>query len=134
MSCFEVGIVGTFAAHHHLVGDFGPASRDHAHTYRVEATVTGETLASDGTLFDITHVQRALDAVSTELGSQDLNAVAGLASPNPTAEVVARYVFERVAASLRQAATRANERRLRRLSVRVWESAEAFAGYADDLT
>lgn len=130
---FEVGIVGTFAAHHRLVGDFGPASRDHGHTYRVEATVTGQTLAADGTLFDITILQRALDAIVASLTDKDLNTVSELATPNPTAEVVARYVFRGLAASLSTEGAQAMQA-LSRLSVRVWESAEAFAGYADDLT
>lgn len=130
---FEVGIVGSFEAHHHLIGDFGPASRDHGHTYRVEATVTGQTLARDGTLFDITRLQRGLDAILVDLTDSDLNTRPELATPNPTAEVVARYFFRGIAASLGKDAAQP-EPGLTRLSVRVWESADAFAGYADDLT
>lgn len=130
---FDVGIIGSFVAHHSLVGDFGPASRDHAHTYRVEVTVSGQALGDDGTLFDITLLQRGLDAMMATLNRQDLNTIPEIATPNPTAEVVARHVFRGIAASLREDEAQPRPE-LTRLSVRVWESADAFAGYADDLT
>ena len=123
---FEVGVVARFDARHHLVGDFGPASQPHAHAYRVEVAVLGGSLREDGTLFDITRLQAALSAVLVELEGRDLNSVVGLSDLNPTAEVVARYFFERIAPTL------ANDG-LDQLRTRVWESDEAWAGYAGDL-
>src|SRR5439155_24358281 len=63
---FEVGVVAHFSAEHHLVGDFGPASAPHSHDYRVDVSVTGESVRGDGTLFDITKLQNALTAVITD--------------------------------------------------------------------
>jgi len=123
---FEVAVIAHFNAHHHLVGDFGPASQPHAHAYRVEVGVVGDSLRDDGTLFDIIRLQAALTAALGDLDGHDLNAVDGLAEPNPSAEVVARYLFERIAPAL------ANEG-LDRLYTRVWESPEASAGYSGDL-
>jgi 6-pyruvoyltetrahydropterin/6-carboxytetrahydropterin synthase len=123
---FEVGVVAQFTAEHHLVGDFGPASQPHSHDYRVEACVSGAGLRPDGTLFDITELQAALAAAMRDLGDHDLNQVADLATPNPTAEVVARYIYHRVAVALAPQA-------LARLAVRVWESPEAYASYNDEL-
>jgi 6-pyruvoyltetrahydropterin/6-carboxytetrahydropterin synthase len=123
---FEVGVVAHFYARHHLVGDFGPASLPHEHAYRVEVSVVGDGLREDGTLFDITRLQTALSATLGELEGRDLNEVAGLAEPNPSAEMVARYLFERIAPAL------ANDG-LDELRTRVWESAEAYASYAGDL-
>ena len=123
---FKVGVVAHFNAHHYLVGDFGPASQPHAHAYRVEAGVSGASLRGDGTLFDITRLQQALNAVLGELDGRDLNETSGLAEPNPSAEVVARYLFERIAPSL-------SKQGLDRLQTRVWESPEAYASYTGDL-
>jgi 6-pyruvoyltetrahydropterin/6-carboxytetrahydropterin synthase len=123
---FEVGVVAHFNARHHLVGDFGPATQPHAHAYRVEASVVGGSLREDGTLFDITRLQGALSAALGDLEGRDLNEVAGLAQPNPSAEVVARYLFERIAARL-------SNDGLDRLQTRVWESPEAYAGYRGEL-
>ena len=124
---FEVGVVGSFRARHHLVGDFGPASQPHEHEYRVEASVRGPNLQPDGTLFDITLLQDALAAGVGDLDGRNLNDLLGLGEPNPTAEVVARYLFRRVAPALAHTG-------LRTLSVRVWESEAAYAAYAGELT
>jgi 6-pyruvoyltetrahydropterin/6-carboxytetrahydropterin synthase len=124
---FQVGVVVQFPATHHLVGEFGPAREVHGHLYRVEAIVSGDTLRPDGTLFDITVLQDALRAATADLAGSDLNAVSALAEPNPTAEVLARYLFERVAPRLAGAS-------LRQLTLRVWESAEAFASYCGEIT
>jgi 6-pyruvoyltetrahydropterin/6-carboxytetrahydropterin synthase len=123
---FEVGVVRNITARHHLVGDFGPASEPHEHTYRIEVVVSGETLGADGTLLDITVLQAALTQSLKTLDGADLNGIPDLSSPNPTAEVVARYIFHAIAAHLRQQG-------LSRLQTRVWESDEAFASYAGTL-
>lgn len=124
---FEVGVVTSFRATHRLIGDFGAASQQHAHDYRIEASVQGDHLQSDGTLFDITLLQRALAVVVQELAGAELNDLPGLAFPNPSAEVLARYLVERVAPGVAG-------HDLRGLQVRVWESPEAYASYAAPLT
>jgi 6-pyruvoyltetrahydropterin/6-carboxytetrahydropterin synthase len=123
---FEVGVVGHFDAHHHLEGDFGPASLPHGHRYRIEASVQGPGLRPDGTLFDITRLQAALRTVAKELDGRNLNDLPLASLANPTAEVVARYAFDCMAATLAGLG-------LIGLEVRVWESDDAFAGYTGDL-
>jgi 6-pyruvoyltetrahydropterin/6-carboxytetrahydropterin synthase len=125
---FEIGVVAHFTASHHLVGDFGPASLPHSHAYRVEVGASGESLRQDGTLFDITRLQQALAAVIAEVDGTDLNDLSQthLAAPNPTAEVVARFFFDRVASAL-------SGQGLARLQTRIWESPEAYASYSGDL-
>ena len=117
---FEVGVVGSFEAAHALRGDFGPATRRHGHTYRVEAAVRGERLRPDGTLFDITLLQDALQAATAALHYQELDTLPQLAGRNTTAEVVAQHLFEQVAAKLRASG-------MASLVVRVWESPRAYA-------
>ena len=119
-------MVSHFNARHHLVGDFGPASEPHEHAYRVEVRVVGRTLREDGTLFDISLLQTALAVALGELEGSDLNLLPGLAEPNPSAEVVAQYLFERIAPSL-------SSPDLDQLHTRVWESPEAYAAYTRDL-
>jgi 6-pyruvoyltetrahydropterin/6-carboxytetrahydropterin synthase len=123
---FEVGVWSFFQARHHLVGNFGPASEEHSHTYRVNVVVGGNRLQSDGTLIDITVVTAALRDVVADLHLRDLNELPALASPNPTVEVVARYIFERVAPAFLA-------RGLDSLSVRVHESDDVYATYAGPL-
>jgi 6-pyruvoyltetrahydropterin/6-carboxytetrahydropterin synthase len=123
---YEVGVVAHFEAEHSLAGDFGPATRQHEHTYRVEAVVTGPTLSADGTLFDISILQRAVEEITTGLHYQDLNELPAFQQRNSTAEVVAEFVFGQIAPTLR-------DRGLAALQVRVWESPGAFGGYEGSL-
>ena len=97
---YEVGVVAHFEAAHRLVGDFGPAQRMHGHTYRVEAVVNGRQLQADGTLFDITRLQAALQQVIATLHYQNLDDIPGLNTRNTTAEVVADYVAGQIAPAL----------------------------------
>lgn len=123
---YEIGVIDQFEAAHRLTGDFGPATRMHGHTYRLEAIVRGERLGDDGTLFDITRLQAAVKAVVADLHYRDLGEVPGLAERNTTAEEVARYCWERIAPAL-------DGQGLRSLLVRVWESPLAYAARDDEL-
>jgi 6-pyruvoyltetrahydropterin/6-carboxytetrahydropterin synthase len=124
---YEIGVVAQFEAAHRLVGDFGPATRLHGHTYRLEVQVRGERLDEDGTLFDIGKIRSLVDDLTAELHYRNLDDVSGLAGVNTTAENVADYCWERLATSLRGA-------NLATLLVRVWESPQVYAARDDALT
>ena len=117
---FEIGVVAQFEAAHRLHGDFGPATRTHGHTYRVEVAARGPALRDDGTLVDITILQQAVQDVIGELHYRDLDEVPALQGRNTTAEVMALHFFERIAPRLKGES-------LASLAVRVWESPQAYA-------
>lgn len=123
---FEIGIVAHFEAAHRLQGDFGPATRVHGHTYRLEVAVRGPGLREDGTLCDLGLLQRRVDEVVAELHYQDLDELPNLRERNTTIEMLARYVFERLAPAL-------GGQQLAELSVRVWESPTAFGAFTASL-
>src|SRR5919202_2644059 len=95
---FEVGVVGQFEAAHRLHGNFGPATRMHGHTYRVELQVGGGALRDDGTLCDISLLKNALDAEIATLHLRDLDEIPALQGRNTTAEIVANHLFDRLRA------------------------------------
>ena len=117
---FSVGIVSQFEAAHRLQGDFGPASRTHGHTYRVEVSVAGEQLRDDATLCDIGTLRAMLDNLIALLNYRDLDEVQGFRGRNTTAEAVAGFFFDGLKKDLVGQA-------LEQLSVRVWESPQAYA-------
>jgi 6-pyruvoyltetrahydropterin/6-carboxytetrahydropterin synthase len=123
---YELYVAAQFEAAHRLVGDFGPATRTHGHTYRLEAIVRGESLAADGTLYDVGELRSAVESVAASLHYQDLNEVADLTNVNTTAEAVANYCWEKLASPLRG-------RSLSSLAVRVWESPQVYAAREDAL-
>lgn len=113
-------MVEHFEAAHRLRGNFGPATRTHGHTYRVELIVAGNRLREDGTLCDIGQVREALRAVVTTFHFQDLDQLSVFQGRNTTAEVVAERVLDGVAGTVPAVD-------LTSLEVRVWESDSAFA-------
>jgi 6-pyruvoyltetrahydropterin/6-carboxytetrahydropterin synthase len=119
---YEVGVVGQFEAAHRLVGDFGPATRTHGHTYRVEVSVRGPNLRNDGTLLDIVPMQQGLDRVLADLHYQNLSELEPLAGRNTTAETVARFIHDQIAPLVAGQS-------ISSLRVSVWESPLAYAAY-----
>jgi 6-pyruvoyltetrahydropterin/6-carboxytetrahydropterin synthase len=123
---YEVYVASQFEAAHRLVGDFGPATRTHGHTYRMEVILRGERLSDDGVLYDIGELRAAVENLAASLHYRDLNDVPDLAGVNTTAEAVADYCWERLAPTLRA-------RSLDSLTVRIWESPEIYAAREDGL-
>ena len=123
---YEIFVAAQFEAAHRLVGDFGPATRTHGHTYRMEVILRGERLQEDGTLYDIGRLQPAVEELAASLHYRDLNDVPDLANVNTTAEAVAHYCWDRLAPSLRDSG-------LDSLVVRIWENPRAYAAREDPL-
>ncbi len=124
---YEIYVAAQFEAAHRLVGDFGPATRTHGHTYRMEVIVRGESLSEDGTLYDIGELRAHVEDLGSSLHYRDLDDVPDLAGVNTTAEAVADYCWEKLAPPLRN-------RGLDSLTVRVWESPQVYAAREDSLT
>jgi 6-pyruvoyltetrahydropterin/6-carboxytetrahydropterin synthase len=124
---YEIYVSTQFEAAHRLVGDFGPATRTHGHTYRMEVILRGERLSEEGTLYDIGELRPAVEDLATSLHYRDLNDVPGLAGINTTAEAVADYCWEKLAPPLRG-------QNLYSLTVRIWESPQVYAAREDSLT
>jgi 6-pyruvoyltetrahydropterin/6-carboxytetrahydropterin synthase len=123
---YEVYVAAQFEAAHRLLGDFGPASRIHGHTYRMEVIVRGESLSEENILYDVGELRSAVEDLAASLDYRDLNEVPDLAGVNTTAEAVADYCWERLAPPLRA-------RGLDSLTVRVWESPQVYAAREDSL-
>jgi 6-pyruvoyltetrahydropterin/6-carboxytetrahydropterin synthase len=123
---YEIYVAARFEAAHRLVGDFGPATRTHGHTYRMEVIVRGRHLGDDGTLCDIGELGQAVEGLAGSLHYMDLNEVSGLAEVNTTAEAVASYCWDKLAEPLRAQG-------LDSLTVRIWESPDAYAAREDAL-
>jgi 6-pyruvoyltetrahydropterin/6-carboxytetrahydropterin synthase len=126
MQKFEIGIIAEFESAHSLSGDFGPATRLHGHTYRVEVRAEAGEIDSTGTFYDIGRLSADLNAVLEPLHYQNLNELSELAGMNTTAEVLARYI-------LRKLAARIEKGRIGGLKVTICESASAFATYYESL-
>lgn len=121
---FEIGVADEFEAAHSLSGDFGPATRLHGHTYKVEVRAEARSIDSAGTFYDIGRLRADLRSVLEHLHYRNLNDVSELAETNTTAEVMARHIFNKLAPGLRAAGVEG-------LKVTVWESPSCFASYRE---
>lgn len=121
---YEISVSAQFEAAHRLVGDFGPATRLHGHTYRMEVVVRGRNLREDGTLYDLGRLRESVEGLAASLHLRDLDEVPDLAGTNTTAENLASYCWERLAPELRD---------LDSLAVRIWESPTVYAARDDVL-
>jgi 6-pyruvoyltetrahydropterin/6-carboxytetrahydropterin synthase len=96
-----------FAASHRLPRYEGPCFRLHGHNYRCMVSVEGEVDPRTGMVADFGEVKRAVDErVLARVDHRDLNDVL----ENPTAENIARWIWETLAPGLPRLA-----------EVRLWE-------------
>lgn len=91
---YELTVKGHFDAAHALHGYPGECRELHGHTWDVEVTVRGERLDEVGIVYDFKRLKSDLAAVLEPFDHAYLNDVAPFDTLNPTAENLARVVFE----------------------------------------
>lgn len=97
---YEVRVQATFSAAHQVRMYDGRWEPIHGHDWRVEAHFRGSALDRIGVLVDFVAAEAALRGIVGEFHHTRLNDVPALADMNPTAENVARVVFERLKVQL----------------------------------
>ncbi len=94
---YSVTVEVGFSAVHSVKLRDGTQESPHSHEWLVRAFFVRADVDETGMVVDFHDARSALQSVTAKLHHTDLNAHAGLGGRNPTAEVVARYIFERVA-------------------------------------
>ena len=120
---FEVTIEETFAAGHALRNYRGKCENVHGHNYRCQVTFAGEQLDEIGLLVDFVELKKTVHAVLDRMDHQWLNDFPPFDKINPSAENMAKYIYDEVNAGL-QAKGGA-----RLSAVRLWETDTASATY-----
>jgi 6-pyruvoyl-tetrahydropterin synthase len=111
---------------------FGPAQRLHGATYVVDAEISRDELDSDGIVVDIGCARDALREVLSACDYRNLDEMPQFAGRNTTTEVMARWVFDRLAERMRAGALGASAREACTLRVVLRESHVAWAAYQGD--
>jgi 6-pyruvoyltetrahydropterin/6-carboxytetrahydropterin synthase len=101
---FEVSVDETFSAGHALRGYKGKCENPHGHNYKVRLTVQGPQLDSIGLLFDFVHLKQVLHTVINGMDHKYLNDQAPFIELNPSAENIAKYLYDEVARGLKKMA------------------------------
>ena len=91
---YEVLVNGGFTARHGIRLPDGTVEPPHAHDWRVTVRYAGTELDEYGLLIDFEAVKSDLEAVVAEFEGVDLDNAPIMRGLNPTAEHVARVVFD----------------------------------------
>jgi 6-pyruvoyltetrahydropterin/6-carboxytetrahydropterin synthase len=121
---FEVTTEVGFDAAHFLREYEGKCSRLHGHSYRLQATASGERLSGQGMLLDLAAFRSLCEQVVAGFDHQTINQVAPFDALNPTAENLAAH-FYRLLRPL------VEEKGLSLAKVTVWESQTSGASYSE---
>ncbi|HVF49238.1 MAG TPA: 6-carboxytetrahydropterin synthase QueD [Pyrinomonadaceae bacterium] len=123
---FEVMIERNFSSAHQLRGYKGKCENLHGHNYRIEIFARGRELDNIGLLVDFGDLKEAADEVVGYLDHRNINELPPFdIELNPSAENLARYILERVAA-------RVGDERVQVYKVRCYETPTSVATYQLD--
>jgi 6-pyruvoyltetrahydropterin/6-carboxytetrahydropterin synthase len=123
---FEVTIEETFAAGHALRNYRGKCENVHGHNYRCQVTLAGAELDSIGLLVDFVELKRVVHSVLDRMDHQWLNDFPPFDVLNPSAENMAKYIYDQVSEGLK------DTKGVRLGAVKLWETDTASATYRAD--
>ncbi|MBR4748299.1 MAG: 6-carboxytetrahydropterin synthase [Abditibacteriota bacterium] len=115
---YEIYIEQHFNAAHYLRGYNGPCSSLHGHSYKTGLVFKLDSQDDTGISFDFVEAKRIAAGTMDYLDHTCLNDLEAFKEKNPTAENIARYIYDSI------------KREVPELwSVSVWESATTCATY-----
>ena len=123
---FEVMIERNFSSAHQLRGYKGKCENLHGHNYKIEIYARGRELDKTGLLVDFIELKAAADDIVQYLDHRNINELPPFdVELNPSAENLARFILERVAA-------RVGDERVQVYKVRCFETPTSVATYQVD--
>ncbi|HEX8163500.1 MAG TPA: 6-carboxytetrahydropterin synthase QueD [Pyrinomonadaceae bacterium] len=123
---FEVMIERNFSSAHQLRGYKGKCENLHGHNYKIEIYARGRELDHIGLLVDFGELKTAADEIVRYLDHRNINELPPFDEElNPSAENLARYILERVAAQVA-------DERVSVFKVRCFETPTSVATYQVD--
>lgn len=131
---FTVCVRDHFMIAHSFKGAvFGPAQRLHGATYVVDVEFQRPALDGDGLVVDIGRAAAALRSALDGLNYRNLDEEPAFAGQNTTTEFLAKAVFDRMQAAIRDGSLGETARGLTRMKVTLHESHAAWAAYEGEV-
>jgi len=124
MGSYRGAVESAFSASHQLRMHDGRLEPMHGHQWRVQAEFAGGQLDEIDVLIDFCKVERLLSDILAGFRDRHLNDLPCFEGTNPSAENVARCIYESLLAVLDQPEL------LRRVTV--WEAPHCSAGYGEE--
>jgi 6-pyruvoyltetrahydropterin/6-carboxytetrahydropterin synthase len=120
---YEIYKESTFSSAHRLREYKGRCESLHGHNWRARVYVAAEELDSLGMVIDFKVLKKALDETAGKLDHVYINEVPPFDTINPSAENIARWLFDEMSAII-------NNSRVVITRVMVWESEASCATYS----
>ncbi len=118
---YEVTIRKSFSAAHTLaIG--GKCEELHGHNFMVDVTAGSESVNNEGVVIDFRVLKAWVHEIFEEIDHKFLNDLSAFKDMNPSAEIIARFIYTRLLEK-----TSAAGITLRKVTV--WESDNAYATY-----
>jgi len=121
---YEISVDTTFAAAHNLRDYYGKCEDLHGHNYKVRVVVEGPELDSTGLLYDFVHLKKVIEGIIRSLDHRYLNELAPFDTLNPSAENIARHIYDETSKQLLKSSNAA-----RVSGVTIWETDTSAATY-----
>lgn len=119
---YEVTIIKSFSAAHLLADIGGKCEELHGHNFKVETTVAADKLDSNGLLIDFRFLKKILMEILEDIDHKHLNSLTDFAGMNPSAENIAKYIFEKMDSKIKTSG-------VKMVRVKIWESENAAVTY-----
>ncbi|MDU2065642.1 MAG: 6-carboxytetrahydropterin synthase QueD [Sporomusaceae bacterium] len=122
---FELTIQAEFEAAHNLCNYQGKCHRLHGHNWKVEVTVRGFELDELGMVIDFTVLKAEVKTIIDRLDHYYLNELPAFETKNPTAENIAKYIYDELVTPL-------EAKQVQIYEVKVWESPRSAVAYRQE--
>ena len=121
---FVLKIVTDFASAHSLRDYPGDCSRLHGHNWQVEVMVSSQVLDESGIAIDFREIKKQTKVVVKRLDHQYLNEIKPFDVLNPTAENIAKYLFDEIGILI-------NDKNVKVKEVLIWETPRSAVTYSE---
>lgn len=121
---YEVVITAPFVAAHRLTLYDGSLEPLHGHNWKTEVRLQGKDLDQIAVLIDFLEVKAKVQKLLKEIDYTFLNENPALESRNPSAEIVAHWIFQKLKAEISHPVARVAK-------VTVWETDDCAASYSE---
>ena len=120
---YQASIQTQFSAAHFLRNYKGKCENLHGHNWKVEVTVSSETLDDTGMVLDFTILKQKTTTIIERLDHSHLNEISHFAKINPSSENIAAYIYNLLKEELKNTPVLLTK-------VSVWESDTSRASYS----
>lgn len=119
---FEIYKEGSFSAAHRLRHYSGKCENLHGHNWKVQVFLKAERLDDLGMVMDFGILKAEMDEILARLDHKELNKLKPFQGINPTAENIARWIFQEMSEKVK-------DERIQVSKVMVWETDSSCAIY-----